>query len=248
MSKGKHKRKKQHAQQRAKRPTASTQLLENNKMRGDEETGLSTIRENKDDNKGDISRWKRFRDWAKQKSSFTDWCIALFTLVLAVAAIYQFIIMGGQLDEMRKDARPWISISFSTNGNLQANTQISSMLSIVNKGKTPARAIRADVAIDVVKNGEEPKLDYPLPHGRFTTGLIFPGDPYSTPIEGNLVTQPEFNDFQNGKLFFVAYANVSYKDFFGIEHWTKYCTAIVSKATSSFTGQKCTNYGDVDSN
>jgi len=69
-------------------------LLENNKMS-----------EHKSNNKG--NRWKRFRDWAKQNSSFTDWCIALFTLVLAVAAVYQFIIMGGQLDEMRKDQRPW---------------------------------------------------------------------------------------------------------------------------------------------
>jgi hypothetical protein len=248
MSKGKHKRKKQHAQQQAKEQAAAIHLLENNKMSGDEETELSTTKEHKSNNKGAPSRWKQFRDWAKQKSSFTDWCIALFTLVLAVAAIYQFIIMGGQLDEMRKDGRPWISISFGYNGDLHANVPISSTLTIVNKGKTPARAIKADVAIDVVKNGEEPKLNYPLPHARFTTGLIFPGDPYSFPIEGDIVTQREFDDFQNGRLFFVAYTNVSYKDFFGIEHWTRYCTAIVSKALGTFTGQKCTNYGDVDSN
>jgi hypothetical protein len=202
--------------------------------------------EHKSNNKG--NRWKRFRDWAKQNSSFTDWCIALFTLILAVAAIYQFIIMGGQLDEMRKDQRPWVSVSFSYNVDLHANTPISVILSIVNKGKTPARAIKGDVAIDLVKNGEEPQLNYPLPHARFTTGLIFPGDPYNMPIEGNVVTQREFDDSQNGRLFFVAYANVSYKDFFGIEHWTKYCTAIVSKTANSFTGKNCTNYGDVDAN
>jgi hypothetical protein len=260
MSKGKHKRKKQRAEQQAKEQAAAMRLLEDKKMSANEETEPSTTREHESNNNDNPSRWKQFRDWAKQNSSFTDWCIALFTFVLAGAAIYQFVIMGGQLDEMRKGERPWISISFN-NGTLKTNAPISSTLSIVNKGKTPARTITADVAIDAVKNGEEPKLNYPLPHTRFTTGLIFPGDPYTIqinklrtsnnggPPEADLLTQPAFDDFQNGRLFFVLYANVSYKDFFGIEHWTRICAAWVqSRVPGSFTGQKCTNYGDVDSN
>jgi hypothetical protein len=79
------------------------------------------------------TRRGRFFEWIKENSSFTDWCIALFTDVLAGAAIYQFLNMNGQLDDMRKDRRPWITISFKA-GDLQPNNPISLALTRLQQG------------------------------------------------------------------------------------------------------------------
>lgn len=57
-----------------------------------------------------------------ERSSLTDWCIMLFTLVLAGAAVYQFVIMSAQLNKMqeqlrqtdthfRASQRPWVGLS-----------------------------------------------------------------------------------------------------------------------------------------
>ena len=181
--------------------------------------------------------WPRLKEWVKKGKTFTDWCIAAFTFVLAVAAIYQFIIMGRQLDTMRKDQRPWIDLSFNPNGNaLQVGSSITAVAHLVNGGKTPAKDISGDIVITLVKNGEEPRFDYPLPHSRFTTGALFPSRPMDpavfsrvrtaadgVSVETDLLTQAEFDDFNQEKSFIVVYGMVSYKDFFGISHWTKIC-------------------------
>ena len=200
----------------------------------------------------------RLRELAK-RSSLTDWLIASFTFVLAGASIYQFVIMGSQLDTMRKDERPWVKIDF-TLSPLPVNQPITCIVQVVNNGKTPDRAISADIAIERVKNGEQPRLDYGLAHSRFTTGLLFPTVPRDVPItmvhpgpngatENDLLMQSELEDFQHLRIFFVTYATVHYKDFFGVDHWTKMCMASTPPGVSgTFTGQNCTNYGDVDTN
>jgi hypothetical protein len=259
MSKRKHKRRKQRAQERAQQQAEKTGLLEQVKVSKKRETEAGADRTNEGTHDKNPP-WEAFMGWIKEKSSFTDWCLVFFTGVLAAAAIYQFIILGGQLNQMRKEQRPWINISFNM-GAIQTNGPISATISLVNKGKTPARAITGQMAIDAVKNGEEPQLNYPVPHPRFTTGLIFPDEPDNVPFnklrysnsggstEPDLLTQSEFDDFQNGRVFFVFYADVSYKDFFGVEHWTRTCKVLVqSNVPGTFSGRKCTNYGDVDSN
>ena len=257
MSKGKYKRKRQHPQRHTQQQLAQIKPLDGKAIPAKEQEKSSATGEAEGNNKKEDSMG--FRELAK-RSSLTDWCLTVFTFVLATAAIYQFSIMGSQLEVMRKDQRPWIGISFDV-VPLQPNAPISSTINIVNKGKTPAREIRGDMAIERVRNGEQPQLNYPLPHAALTTGSLFPGDTRSSPfskqrssnnsgaLEPDLLTQPDFDDFNNGRLFFVIYANVSYKDFFGIQHWTRLCMVYVpSNVEGTFSGQKCTNYGDVDSN
>src|ERR1700720_3338851 len=106
MAKGKYKRKKKHAQQQAQRRTADTVLPEQQEMTTNK-AETTTERTKKSANSKNPSQWERFKEWASRDKSFTDWCLALFTLALACAAIYQFIIMSNQLDDMRKDQRPW---------------------------------------------------------------------------------------------------------------------------------------------
>ena len=176
MSKGKHKRKREQAQRKAQQKARETGLL-NSENISTEEADSTNARESDRDNKKEPSM--RFRERLRvllERSSLTDRIIAFFTFVLACAAIYQFVIMGNQLDTMRKDERPWLKIDFTLN-TLQANQPIAGTIHVVNNGKTPARAITADMAIERVRNGELPRLTYPLPHPRFTTGLLFPNTP-----------------------------------------------------------------------
>jgi hypothetical protein len=196
---------------------------------------------------------------ARVTARATKW-IAIFTFFVAAAAIYQFIILNSQLDTIRKDQRPWLKLDFTFN-NLVVGEPITATLHMVNNGKTPARVVWGDMAIERVKNGELARLNYPLPHSRFTTGLLFPNAPPSDALvtmmrnsatntpENEPFMQSELEDFQHLRIFFVVYATVHYKDFFGVDHWTKMCVAEVSaNAPGTFTGQNCTNYADIDAN
>ncbi len=205
---------------------------------------------------------ERFYDLAR-RSTLTDWIIALFTIVLAGAATYQFVIMNGQLDTMRKDQRPWIKVSF-TSPPLQALAPIGGKLHLTNNGKTPARGIvRGDFVVETVKNGEQPKLDYPRPHTVFTTGMIMPSETSqdipvqrvrsaaSNGVENDPMMASEFDDFNRVKIFFVVYGTVHYADFFGADHWTKFCTVVLPSnppPNTTMSGKPCTDYADVDSN
>jgi hypothetical protein len=259
MSKGKHKRKRERARAKKEETAKEALLMENEKIADNKQEPTKKAGREASANQ-QPSRWERFKQWAKKDKTFTDWCIAAFTFVLAGAAIYQFIIMGSQLDTMRKDERPWIEITFNT-GAFQANAPVSGVMHVVNNGKTPARAIRADIVVERVKNGEEPRLDYPTPHTRFTTGLLFPKTPADSPyfrlrtssngtsVEEDPLTESEFDDLQHSRIFFVVYATVSYADFFGTKHWTRMCAfSALSNVVGTATAQKCTDSGDVDTN
>lgn len=194
---------------------------------------------------------------ARKTSAATIW-IAIFTSALAAIAFYQFFILKNQLEVMRKDQRPWLKLEFTLN-NLVPGQPITATMHMVNNGKTPARVIFGDAAIERVKNGELARLNYPLPHSRFTSGLLFPNAPVDIPIgmlresvrppEKELLTQSELEDFEHLRILFVIYATVHYKDFFGVGHWTRFCTVeVIGNVAGTFIGQNCTDYSDVDEN
>jgi hypothetical protein len=218
-----------------------------------------------DEHSGDTkSRWQRFAGWIKEKSSFTDWLVTIFTAALAGATIYTIIIIGGQLDVMRKDQRPWIKLTFDSFG-VQVNSPIGGNLRIVNYGKTVAKNITGQFEVAEVRNGEQARMEYGSASVIFTTGALFPNDPQVRGIplqkvaqhspsgdtyEPIMLSQTEYNDFTNGKIFFVAYGTISYSDFFRIQHWTKYCTFLTAAngPPGVFTAKNCTDYNDVDDN
>jgi len=178
-----------------------------------------------------------------------------------MASIYQFIIMGSQLDEMRKEQRPWIRVTFDSSP-MEALGPVSGIVHLVNKGKTPAKAISADFVMQRIKNGEEPTFDYSVPHVNYSTGVLFPdesGDAHPSRLrkssscdsaEPETLTKSEFDDLKGTRVFFVVYGMIHYNDFFGVDHWTKFCgfAAISSTTSSTVTAKGCTDYNDVDSN
>jgi hypothetical protein len=223
-------------------------------LQGQQETTANG--RNKTTNNKKPTWWKRFKEWTKKDKTFTDWCIAAFTFVLAVTAIYQFGVMGGQLDTMRKDQRPWVGLTFTialNNNALQVGEPIKAVAHVVNDGKTPARSVTGHIVIEMVKNGEEPRLNYDLRHSRFTTGALFPNqsEEYRAVASVPPVTQAESDDFDQRKSFVVVYGIVSYRDFFGKWHWTKMCNLFTTKppnAIGGVTAILCADYGDIDGN
>lgn len=198
-----------------------------------------------------------FREVIK-RSSLTDWLIMIFTGVLAGASIYQFIIMGGQLNIMQKDQRPWVKLSFD-NFIAQVQSPIGGNLHMINSGKTPGKSLDGKFAIEKVRNGKEPRLDYGEAWVSFTTGTLFPNEPEvrglamqhtsGEHIEAVILSQADWDDYIAGKIFFVAYATVFYSDFSRTKHWTKYCIFLAPQTpVRTYTAKNCTDYNGVDDN
>ena len=133
---GKHKDKKHGALKDAHDAANNATLMSGDAMTPKDQRETAVKTRNKVTDNERPTRWMRFKEWTKKDKTFTDWCVAAFTAVLAVAAIYQFIVMGGQLDTMRKDQRPWMDLTFTTNSNaLQVGYPITAAAHMVNGGR-----------------------------------------------------------------------------------------------------------------
>src|ERR1700680_2810766 len=101
--------------------------------------------------------WK----WVKE-TRFAEGVMALFTAALSLASIYQFIILNGQLDVMRKDQRAWIAAVPGTpeTSPSGAGKLLMIPVDITNTGKTSARDVKVEIIVSVVKNGDQPKCEY----------------------------------------------------------------------------------------
>jgi hypothetical protein len=186
--------------------------------------------------------------------------IAIFTVILALIGVVQTMIYFAQLDAMKKDQRPWLRVIF-TPGTIQPLAPIGGTIQLINEGKTPAMGlVEGKFEVEKVMNGEKAKLDYALPFIDFETGMIVPGQKQEEmPIrrvagdagDVNPLSQSEYDDFNQLKIFFVVYGTVSYGDFFGTRHWTKFCSVLIPHGVppnTPYTGRSCSVYSDVDGN
>jgi hypothetical protein len=277
MSKGKYKRKKNHGQNKAQKRPAKRVLMDPKEEDSDNQAKPAANSAHQTAN--DIQpRWYiRLYRWAKDGKTFTDWCLAAFTFVLAVAAIYQFVIMrgqlkvmSGQLEAMRIDERPWMKITADFLP-IQAFSPDIAKLHVFNTGKTPASRISVKMAVETVENGRNPKLDFGWPIDVMTTGVVFPNtqtedlpirrekSPFRDltlqgpgPAEPDPITQEEMIRFGDNKIFFVVYARIEYFDSSNVQHWTNFCAfkghAQGTVTTQTVSAQDCTNFNAVDSN
>jgi hypothetical protein len=210
-----------------------------------------------------LSRSKQFVEWAKHDKNFTDWCVAAFTFVLAVAAIYQFSIMNGQLDSMRKDQRAWVTVSVGdpqfTKDGASGNMTVSVPAVVTNSGKTPARQSSTDIVVDTVENGQSPTFAFDdVPRTWSTIGVILPNAPFKVDApmlrslvkghpEPRVLSTADYQELVDGKDYIVICARSTYVDIFGKAHWHHFC-AFNSPSTKGtlVTARACTNYNDVD--
>jgi hypothetical protein len=188
---------------------------------------------------------KRFwRDYVPiEKMTFV---MAIFSFLYSMVTIGLFIISYGELDGLKKDQRPWISVLSQTKLPDKGNNLAVSFF-FVTTGKSPAKSVQATFYVEGVKNGESPQLLATNQAGSFTTGILFPNTaPQIAPISYDLLGS-QLEDFKEGRIFLTIYGHVSYTDIFHTQHWTNFCGFGAGKE-GGYTAQKCTAYNDTDDN
>src|ERR1035441_9152436 len=178
MSKGKYKQKRERAQQHAKEEDsqANSTLCESVEANQERQTAKNANHERSGKQEVPMG----LREIAK-RSSITDWCLAVFTLALVAVAIYQYIILRGQLDVMQKDQRAWLAVGGDKDATFDPST-LHCPLAITDTGKTPALDVTADFYVEIVPNGYEPHFEGKgVPHTTFSIGAISTTNPQKVP-------------------------------------------------------------------
>jgi len=259
MAKGKYKRKKHDAQQKAQKSAAHVVVVERipvaeNTDKGDKRNGDANGQQKR-------SRWWLVKEYVKSNSSFTDWCIVFFTAALAAVAFYQYFITASQLDVMRKDERAWIAVIPPEPKDIQfaVGTALSIPITVINIGKTPATDIAGDLYVELIPNGDTPQFEYQGIHIKPSTGLLIPNGTFpvaverqrtkegGSQVEPDAITTAEAADWVNGKSWMAEYGMISYRDIFGTQHWIKQCSWFGAKGIV-FQAQSCTAYNSTDKN
>src|SRR5437016_4002381 len=104
---------------------------------------------------------RRILSWIGE-TKFADCLIILFTAALTATSIYQFIILRGQLDVMRKDQRAWITaVTGIPETPLSGTGKLLRIpVELRNTGKTSARDVKVELVARIVKNGDDTKCEY----------------------------------------------------------------------------------------
>lgn len=204
-----------------------------------------------------------------------DW-MTIFTGILALFAFLSFIAVGIQLSDARKalevDQRPWVTIGpdwpkeqtaqgvVGQKVVLTENARIQVPIKIENSGKTPALQLSYTANIEIVEREKSPQLENPINPIRIVGGTLFPHAPVTDfayrwnpqkpgmPVF-NVLTPVEKQALDNGDSYFAVYGDVTYRDGFGIQHWTHFCAPVVfSQKTGLFNYKCCTEYNTADAN
>jgi hypothetical protein len=263
MNKGKYKRKRERARQRAQGQTQKAAFAENVVVRAESQTKHPETADSERD--GDKEHPVSFSEFFK-RPSVTDWCIMVFTGVLAGAAIYQFVLLGGQLAIMRTDQRAWLEFGTTpdiagtdaASVQLTAGQPITYHMFVPNSGKTPAKNADVTVFMEMVDADKGPSLDQvdnpTRAHVHIISGIIFPGSKHNQDIvrpsdQGTPrpTTKDEVEAFQNHKTYFAVYGIITYDDVFRAHHWTKFCNW-VAVSPGTFNAHTCTQFNSVDEN
>ncbi|HMD78250.1 MAG TPA: hypothetical protein VKG86_12855 [Terracidiphilus sp.] len=182
--------------------------------------------------------------------------MAIFTMVIAAAAVLQVFIYQAQLDEMRIDERAWLAVKFTPFPPPSLGSMVSAPAFVMNVGKTVAkdidgwvyfRAVPIGVTIDVTEPSTIKKSSLasgePIPAwALFRTGVIYPNDPVplsqaamvNTP-PGQSVPQPLVWDqplqdqWNRGEIYLALNGKFAYKDATGVPHWTTFCSVFVAQ-------------------
>jgi hypothetical protein len=264
MSKGKHNNKRDRAQHRAQQQV--------NKILPQDAKIVAAKKEPESSETPDPDSYNKekypmgFSQFVK-RSSFTDWLLAAFTCVLAVAAIIQFIVTDHQLNVMRNDQRAWLEFgaqSGTSEGggpdwHITSGQPITYPIRIANVGKTPAKHMVVKVFVDVIDSSQDPPLDRvgtaktgsAFPFALVEAGVVFPNGDFSQSVmrvvRGGaplVATLDEARALRDGRAYLAVYGIITYDDVFNAPHWTKFCHWVAGDG--SFHARGCTEYNGVD--
>ncbi len=180
------------------------------------------------------SSWDaEFWDWVKNGSTFTDWCIAAFTCVLAFSSIYQYSIMSGQLDEMRLDQRAWVAVH-GIGGSFEVGKPWDIRIFLADTGKTPA--INARLSCNVELTQKESDIIFNAqaygpstviaPSNSGTFCVLWPNESEPDPTVHQSLGQEVKDRFSKRIVTAFVYGSVLYDDIYGSHHWLVFCRSM----------------------
>jgi len=191
----------------------------------------------------------------------STWGEIVMAIFVGATVVIYIVLACLSVKALRVDQRAWVSIPFPKSFPLDG-ISIPIAIQIVNSGKTPAKGVLVDVFASVVSKDDKPTVgDFSIghPHERLhAPGVIFPNDPVPVNISvgtylaegGEKATVPDEalrQDIAGGRRFILFFGRATYRDVFGIEHYTQFCTGS-GPGIPSETLKHCLNYNDVDSN
>jgi len=141
--------------------------------------------------------------------------MATLTLLGILVAVMTGWILYSQLEEMRTDERAWISIVSGQSHvpNIGSPSPPYVTLTFANTGKTVARKLFGEFALEYVANGDSPDFDYATKYRQFQSGgTVLPNTPASfdvtfktklpgKPEEPRPLTPSEYNDLKHGNAY-----------------------------------------------
>ena len=155
------------------------------------------------------------------------------------------------------DQRAWLNVSYG-NYRYTIGQPFSTVLQVLDTGRTPARNVKGTVVVHLLKVGEKPAFTYD--HGESVeTGTMFPNVsqaviswliptsiPWGQPVKPMLITGPIFQDLKSGKSYILVYGKLTYDSAFGANHFFQFCAT--SGAVQFAEPKECIEYNDVDNN
>jgi hypothetical protein len=199
-------------------------------------------------------------------SSFTDYCLTVFTGLLAAVAIWQSVVTSGQLGVMRTDQRAWVQFQVQHKPDedvislqLTSGQPIVLPFQIINTGKTPAKYIDGRIYYDFPETGSEPPLNLvnsnDLEHAfnKVEAGMINPaealkmyGERPERPGVAKVATDDEVIRARERKIHLAVFGIMNYDDVFGVHHWIKFCKWI--SVDPYYSTEGCTKFNSIDDN
>jgi hypothetical protein len=187
--------------------------------------------------------------WLRQRepvARFTAY-LAVFTVSLVVVGVLQWLSIRGELNEMKSGERAWVGASDYTY-TIAESGPVKGVASVSNVGKTPAMAIVSTMTgrtLDHVLSASD--IIYPAKRPTIKQGTVFPNQRFPLTVGGDPMdsaTQKTwFENVKAGRLNLYFFGEIRYRDVFGHDHWTHFCTRYVPDTAS---GTPCPIYNDTD--
>lgn len=174
--------------------------------------------------------------------------------------------LDASIEASRRDQRAFMKLSGDTSTTapipLTFGESPSMPLTIINTGKTPAKAVDSTIVVSIFQKSEKFRINYPKALHPYTTsvGLAFPNDPeiiHLKPVKPTNGSEREFLIFteelneqmKKETAFYIVYAKITYLDIFGCAHWTHICEHSAITGSDVPGGiNECAAYNDADNN
>ncbi len=213
----------------------------------------------------------------KEDKSDEDWHAALKRrIVIAAKFIFQWRALEGvgiiavigytaltylQWSDLRRnfetDERSWARVIHGEDQALTDTKELSSSLTLINSGKTPARQITVNCVMNILRASDPITFTFNNYHQLTLAPIVFPGnDKIENVLCGLLdanektvqITQPQREGLASGDLYMISYGTIDYRDQFGW-HWSHFCwwRQFATPGAHKFDAFPCTAFNDTDS-